>query len=99
MVSNFDKRELIMLIIRDRHAHTQLHFEFYIYHTSHTYISESVVLCSHRACVLYLPVVDYFHCTILFYPKFAQDDIVYTAVRVAPCVCLIEPGTEEERKK
>ena len=42
-----------------------------------------------------LPVVDYFHCAILLYPQFAQNDVVYTAERVTPCVRLAVSGWEE----
>lgn len=48
--------------------------------------------------IVYLPVVDYFHCAILLNPQFAQNDIVYTAVRVTPCVCFVVPEGAEDRE-
>lgn len=38
-----------------------------------------------------LPVVDDLNCPILFNPQFADDDIVHTAHRVCPSVCLFVP--------
>lgn len=42
------------------------------------------------------PVVDDLHRAVLLYPQFAQDNVVYAAVRVSPRVRLVVPGEGDE---
>lgn len=49
--------------------------------------------------IVYLPVVEYFHCAILLYPQFAQNDVVYTAEGVTPRVCLVVPEGAGDRAR
>lgn len=41
--------------------------------------------------ILFLPVVDYLNSSILFNPEFSQDDVMYTAHRIHPCICFFMP--------
>lgn len=49
--------------------------------------------------VAHIPVIDYFHCSVLLYPQLAQDDIMHAAVRITPCVHFVVPKKKKGRNK
>lgn len=46
-----------------------------------------------------LPVVDYFHRSILLNPELPQDDIMHTTHWVCPCVCFFMSGRNPQSLK